>query len=149
VNKNTGGDAVLERIQLIFGKYRETILYIVFGVLTTLVNYLVYFPFFNLLCFSAAASNIIAWCAAVVFAFVTNKIFVFCSNIWHIKVVLAEAFRFFLCRVFSGLLETGLLFLTVDFLQWNGNSWKIVLSVVVVILNYFASKVFVFAKVSE
>ena len=140
---------MLNRIHLIYGKYRETILYIIFGTLTTMVNYLVYFSIYNLLCFSAAASNIFAWCAAVIFAFVTNKIFVFGSRLWRVRVVLTEAFRFILCRVFSGLLETGLLFLTVDFLQWNGNLWKIVLSIVVVILNYFASKVFVFANVLQ
>ena len=140
---------VFDRIQLIYGKYREAIMYLVFGGLTTLVNYLVYFPLYNFIGLSGAISNIISWIAAVVFAFITNKLFVFRKKCWRTNEVLSESARFFLCRCFTGLLETGLIFLMVDFLQRNGNLWKIVISVVVVFLNYFASKMYIFSKSTD
>ena len=135
-------------IRLLFTKYRETILYLVFGGLTTLVNFLIYFPLYNLLALSAAASNVVAWAVAVAFAFVTNKIFVFQSNNWDSKNLVSQIIRFVACRVGSGLLETVFLLLAVDAFSWNGNLWKIIISVVVVILNYIGSKFLVFTQKS-
>ena len=120
--------------------------YLFFGVLTTAVNYLVYLPLYNLLGISAAVSNIIAWVAAVAFAYVTNKPFVFKSHDWSMKTVLPELGKFVGCRAASGGLETVLILLTVDILGWNGNIWKLIISVLVVILNYVSSKLLVFRK---
>lgn len=118
--------------------------YLFFGVLTTVVNYIVYLPCYNLLSFSAAISNMIAWIAAVAFAYLTNKPFVFHSNDWSIKTVIPELTKFVGARIASGVLETGIIFLTVDLLCWNGNVMKLVTSVLVVIINYVASKLLVF-----
>lgn len=118
--------------------------YLFFGVLTTVVNYIVYLPCYNLLSFSAAISNMIAWIAAVAFAYLTNKPFVFHSNDWSIKTVIPELTKFVGARIASGVLETGIIFLTVDLLRWNGNVMKLVTSVLVVIINYVASKLLVF-----
>ena len=125
---------------------KDIILYLFFGVLTTIVNYLIYFPCLNFLKLPAAASNLIAWAAAVIFAFLTNKPFVFQSNDWSVNTVLPELVKFTGTRVASGLLETGILFLTVDLLLWNGNIWKIITSVLVMVLNYIGSKLLVFKK---
>ena len=125
---------------------KDIILYLIFGVLTTIVNYLIYFPCLNLLKLPAAASNLIAWAAAVVFAFLTNKPFVFQSNDWSVHTVFPELLKFTGTRVASGLLETGILFLTVDLLLWNGNIWKIITGILVVVLNYIGSKLLVFRK---
>ena len=76
----------------------------------------------------------------------TNKPFVFKSNDWSMKTVVSELTRFVGCRVGSGTLETVILFVTVDILQWNGILWKIVTSVLVVVLNYIGSKLLVFVK---
>ena len=122
------------------------ILYLVFGVLTTGVNYIVYLPCYNILGLSASVSNAIAWVVSVAFAFVTNKPFVFRSYDWSAKVVLPELAKFLGCRIGSGVLETAILFVTVDLLKWDGNLWKIVTSVLVVILNYVGSKLLVFRK---
>ena len=121
--------------------------YLIFGVLSTLVNYAVYLPLYNGAGFSATVSNMVAWAAAVAFAFVTNKPFVFQSRDWHIKVVLPELAKFVGCRIGTGLSETAILFVTVDILSWNGNVWKLVTSVLVVILNYVASKLLVFRTI--
>lgn len=135
-----------DKLKALFRKYYDLVTYLVFGVLTTAVNYLVYLPCFNLLHLSASVSNSIAWVAAVAFAFLTNKPLVFRSYDWSAKVVFPELVRFVGCRVGSGVLETLILLVTVDLLCWNGNVWKLVTSVLVVILNYVASKLLVFRK---
>ena len=127
-------------------KYREILVYLVFGVLTTVVNYAVYLPCYNLLQISAAVSNVIAWAVAVAFAFVTNKPFVFQSHDWSAKTVLPELIKFLGTRIGSGGVETLILLITVDILGLNGNLWKFVTSVMVVILNYLGSKLLVFRK---
>lgn len=137
---------MINKIRLLVTKYWDVITYLVFGVLTTVVNYLVYLPVYNLLGLSAAVSNAIAWVVAVAFAYLTNKPFVFKSHDWSAKTVIPELTKFVSCRVASGVMETVILFLTVDLLHWDGNIWKLVTSVIVVILNYFASKLLVFKK---
>ena len=127
-------------------KYKAIVIYLVLGLLTTVVNYAVYLPLYNLLGISAAVSNVVAWVFAVLFAFVTNKPFAFESHDWTMSTVLPEFTRFVGCRVGSGLLETGIIFLLVDCLLMNGNVIKLITSVLVVLLNYFASKFFVFKK---
>ena len=127
-------------------KYRDILTYLFFGVLTTAVNYLVYLPCYNFLGWSAGLSNIVAWIVAVAFAFITNKPFVFNSHDWSWNVVWPELTKFLGCRIGSGVLETGILFLTVDFLGWDGNVMKLITAVLVIILNYIGSKFLVFKK---
>ena len=136
----------MDKIRALLEKYWDILSYLFFGVLTTVVNYLVYLPCYNLLNLSAAVSNAIAWVVAVAFAYLTNKPFVFRSHDWSAKTVIPELTKFVTCRIGSGLLETGILFLCVDLLAWNGNVWKLITSVLVVILNYVASKLLVFKK---
>ena len=124
----------------------EALSYLIFGGLTTVVNYLVYLPCYNLLGLSAGVSNVIAWVVAVAFAFLTNKPFVFRSHDWSARVVWPQLTKFVGCRLGSGALETVILLITVDWFHWNGNVWKIVTSILVVIINYFASKLVVFRK---
>ena len=100
----------------------------------------------NFFRFSASVSNIVAWVFAVVFAYLTNKPFVFRSHDWSAKTVVPEFVRFVGCRVASGVLETGILLLFVDVLGQNGNVWKIVTSIIVVVVNYLGSKLLVFRK---
>jgi putative flippase GtrA len=117
-----------------------------FGVLTTLVNYAVYLPCYNLLGMSGTVSNVIAWVVAVAFAYLTNKPWVFKSHDWSSKVVIPELAKFVACRIGSGVLETGIIFVFVDCMEFDGNVFKIVTSVLVVILNYIGSKLLVFRK---
>ena len=127
-------------------KYWDIISYLLFGVLTTLANYFIYFPLYNWLQLSATLSNLIAWIFAVAFAYLTNKPFVFKSRDWSKETVIPELTKFVGCRLGSGALETAIIWLTVDMLQWNGNLMKIFISVLVVALNYVGSKWLVFAK---
>ena len=140
---------MIKKIRALVERYWDVLSYLFFGGLTTVVNYIVYLPCYNWLHLSASVSNVIAWVAAVAFAFVTNKPFVFQSHDWSASVVLPELTKFVGCRVGSGVLETAILFVTVDCLQWNGNVIKLIVSVLVVILNYFGSKLLVFRKEKE
>ena len=137
---------MIQTIKSLVHKYWDVLTYLIFGVLTTVVNYLVYLPVYNLMGLSAAVSNAIAWVVAVAFAYLTNKPFVFRSHDWSLKTVIPELTKFVSCRVVSGVAETLILLVTVDILHWNGNIWKLVTSVLVVVLNYFASKFLVFVK---
>ena len=135
-----------EKVRSLFRKYYDLLAYLVFGVLTTAVNYLIYLPCFNLLQLPAVVSNLIAWVGAVAFAYLTNKPFVFRSHDWSAKTVIPELTKFVSCRVASGAAESAILWITVDTLGWNGNLWKLVTSVLVVVLNYIGSKLVVFRK---
>lgn len=127
-------------------KYWDVLSYLFFGGLTTVVNYLVYLPCYDLLRWPATVSNMVAWVFAVAFAFLTNKPFVFKSHDWSMKTVLPELSKFLSCRVGSGVLETLFLLVTVDLIGWDGAWMKLITSVLVVILNYFGSKLLVFKK---
>lgn len=135
---------MIEKIRTLLEKCREFIYYMLFGVLTTVVNYAVYLPLFNWVGMSATVSNAIAWVASVACAFLTNKPFVFHSYDWSLGVVLPELAKFLGTRISSGLLETAILFVTVDLLSWGGNIMKLATSVLVIIINYIGSKLLVF-----
>lgn len=137
---------MIQKIRFLLEKYREIISYLFFGVLTTAVNFVVYLPAYNILGFSASVSNMIAWVVAVVFAYFVNKLFVFRSLDWSRQTVIPELTKFVAARVLSGVLETGILLVTVDIMGWNGNIWKFVTQVLVVISNYVFSKLIVFRK---
>lgn len=134
------------KLRKLVEKYWDIFSYLFFGVCTTIVNYIIYLPCYNLLGISATVSNMIAWVVAVAFAYLTNKPFVFKSNDWSRETVIPELTKFVGCRIGSGAAETLILLLAVDLLGWNGNIWKLVTQVMVVVLNYIGSKLLVFTK---
>ena len=136
----------MKKIRALIEKYYNIISYLFFGVLTTGVNYLLYLPCYNLWGFSGSVSNVIAWIFAVAFAYLTNKPFVFKSHDWSAGTVIPELTRFVGCRMGSGALETAIIWLTVDILAWNGNVMKLATSVIVIVVNYLASKLLVFRR---
>ena len=133
-----------QKIKFYLKKYRDVIAYLFFGVLTTVVNYIIFLPCLYWLHLSAALSNIFAWIGAVAFAYLTNKPFVFKSNDWSLKTVLPELAKFLSCRIGSGVLETLILLVTVDLLGWNGLFFKLFTQILVIVLNYIGSKLLVF-----
>ncbi len=130
----------MAKIKELLVKYREIIVYLVFGVLTTLVDFVFYEGSHSLLHISAMVSNVIAWVAAVAFAFLTNKPIVFKSNDWSWKVVGPELWKFIGCRVGTLILSTVFIAVTVDWLGFHSLLMKAIISVAVVILNYIGSK---------
>lgn len=135
----------MKRMIELFQKYREILMYLIFGVLTTAVNWLFFYPLHNAAGFMAVTSKTIAWAVAVLFAFFTNKPFVFESHDWSSRIVIPEFIKFVGGRIGSGLFEILVMFVTVDLLSFNGNIMNIVVSVFVVIMNYVISK-FIFKK---
>ena len=144
--RSFGGNIMFSKIRALLERYWDIVTYLFFGVLTTIVNYIVYLPCYNILGLSASVSNLVAWVVAVTFAYLTNKPFVFKSNDWSARTVIPELGKFVGCRIGSGVAETIVLFLAVDLMGWNGNIWKLVTQVMVTVMNYVASKLVVFRK---
>ncbi len=128
-----------------FNKYREVLLYLFFGALTVLVNMLTFF-ILRSVSVGVYVSNIIAWVMAVLFAFITNKLFVFESRGKGKKETTKEMILFFGYRIVSLGFDMGSLYLLLDVLNSGEVLAKIVSNILVIILNYVFSKLFVFKK---
>ncbi len=147
----------------LFKKYKEVILYLIFGVLTTLVSWGSYAIFVNICGFSVLVSNAISWVCGVVFAFITNKIWVFESKSWKPTLIVKEAVGFVSSRALTGVLEifgvpllssTGfdnIFFSIVEKIGFkmrifytDGIYSKFAFAFIVIILNYVFSKLIVF-----
>ena len=136
-----------------FQKNREMLMYLFFGVMTTAVSF-VTAGIAKYLCENAglgksAVSNIstvVSWICAVTFAYVTNRIWVFDSKVKGKKGILTEMVSFYGGRVFTLLVEMGMMWLGYSVMGINYWVTKIVANIVVLILNYVISKLFVFKK---
>ena len=136
----------MKKLKELYWKYHDLISYIFFGGLTTVVNYMVFIPCDRLLHWPAWLSTTLAWAVAVLFAYVTNKPFVYQSHDWSMKAVVPEFGKFVLSRLGSGALNVVLMWLTVDLIHWNSLLMMVLVSVLVVIINYFTGKIMVFNK---
>lgn len=133
---------------------KETLLYLIFGVLTTAVNYLVFYLCYDLGGIASAIANTIAFIAAVIFAYLVNKIFVFESKSWALAALVPEMLQFLGARVFSFAVEEAGLLISDNLLKLGrytlftyGNftidgvlATKLFLAVFVVIINYVFCK---------
>ncbi len=132
----------------IYKKHKEVFNYLIAGGLTTLVNLVVYYglvltvlnPEDPVLLQTAI---VIAWIAAVTFAYVVNRKFVFESRNAHVA---KEAFSFFLARLGTLFLEMGFMYLTVTVLSINDKIAKVMVQILIIVANYILSKLFVFRK---
>lgn len=136
----------------LFYKYRELISYLFFGAATTAVNWVVYTVMIKLVTDSLTLSNAVAWGLAVLFAFVTNKLFVFQSSSLKAKTIIRELISFFLARCLTGAMEIFLPTLlynagfTVTAFEIDGGGAKALVSIGVIVLNYVFGKLLVFRK---
>ena len=137
----------MELLQTLFEKFvnYETISYLVVGVLTTIISIAVFTGCYRKLKMSTVVSNIISWVIAVALAYVANKIFVFQSPSWEMAVVIKEIIGFVSARLLTLGFDIAFIYITVDKLHWNDILCKIGSNVVVMIVNYVASKLFIFA----
>ena len=138
----------MEIIQTLFSKFvnYETISYLVAGVATTILSIAVFAVCHRKCKMGTILSNIISWIAAVSFAFVVNKIFVFRSPSWELALVFKEAAGFVSARLRTQGFDVVFVYITVDKLHWNDLIAKTASNVVVMIVNYIASKLFIFAS---
>lgn len=155
----------MKKIKELFIKYKEIITYIIFGVLTTVVSWGSYTVFVEMLSMKVFVGNLLSWVCAIVFAYITNKLWVFESKSWKPNVIGKEIVTFVASRGVTGVIEilcvpllakTGFdnifygilekINISVGILFTDGIYSKIFLSVIVVILNYFFSKFVIFSK---
>lgn len=132
-------------------KYSEVIRYLIIGVLTTIISLIIYyfcvFTFLNpSVAIELQIANIISWIISVLFAFFTNRSYVFKSKNENI---LKEGISFFNSRVTTLLIDMLIMFLFVTVFKFNDKIVKLIDQVIVIILNYIFSKLFVFKKVNK
>ena len=144
---------MIQKAKTLFCRYREPLLYLIFGGLTTLVDWAISFLLYHT--WSGAidetgalihGANLIAWAAAVLFAYVTNRIWVFQSKRRGLLPILCELGAFAGGRVMTLLLQEAFFLVFFDILAWNEYAVKLIAAVLVVIGNYFISKLLVFRK---
>lgn len=124
---------------------KETISYLIFGILTTIVNFISY-ELCKLIGIGYEISTIIAWALAVVFAYITNKLFVFESKSFNKTLIFKELSTFVLSRLFSGICDFAFMLIAVGMYGMNDSIAKLLTNVFVVIINYILSKLFVFKE---
>ena len=135
----------------LFKKYKEVIMYLVFGVLTTIVSLLIYYlltlTFLNPnVSWQLQIANILSWIGSVTFAYITNRIYVFNSKE---KNKLKEGLMFFAARLTTLLLDMLIMYVGVTSLGFNDKIIKIISQILVIIINYVLSKVIVFRKTKK
>ena len=135
----------LETIIGLYLEYKEIINYLVFGVLAMIVNFASYFLFAKVIGIEEVTSSGLSWFCSVLFAYITNKLFVFESKTNTAKEFIKEMVSFFLARVLSGILcDVGTFALMVKVLKINDVISKIVTQAMVVVVNYVLSKWVIF-----
>ncbi len=123
---------MIQKVKTLLMKYREQVAYLIVGAATTAINYVIYALLIKLLHLHYIPSNIIAWVSAVTFAYFANGRWVYRSTSEGVL----EAGAFFVSRLFSLGLETLILFLMVDMGHMNELISKIIVTVLVIIVNY-------------
>ena len=127
-------------------KYKSLISYAFFGVCTTVINLVAYYLCSHILSLTTVVSTVIAWIVAAIFAYVTNKLWVFECKSWEKQVLIKEIPSFFACRILTGVLDIAIMAIVVDVLHFNDMLMKIISNVFVIILNYIASKFLIFKR---
>lgn len=122
------------------------IMYLIFGVLTTILNFIVFLFCSQVLKIDVLIANIIAWVAGVIFAFITNKFFVFESKTKDLKVFIKELNSFVASRLLTLGMEEIIIFIFITQLNFNSTIIKIIAQFLVIVFNYIFSKIFVFKK---
>ncbi len=137
---------MITKAQAIYTKYRELIMYSIFGVLTTVVDFGSYLIMTRLLNLDEHFSNIFSQILAILFAFYTNKFFVFNDKNTDIKSYFAQFAKFVSLRLVTLALNSVIFSLVFELLNLNDILTKVLVAVIVVILNYIFSKLIVFKK---
>ena len=130
----------------LLSKYRELIVYVIVGVLTTIVSLLSYYLFAYTLEIQYLISNFLSWVCAVVFAYITNKVWVFQNYDFALSNIVKEIVAFIGARIATLGIDMLIMFVMVDMLSLQDLVAKITVQVIVTILNYILSKFLVFKK---
>ena len=134
----------MARIKELFIRYKEVILYLFFGVMTTVVNFLTYAFLTRMLHVNDYAAIFVSWFIAVLFAYLTNRKLVFGSTVAERKALIKELLSFYAARIMTLILEYIIMFIGVEILKFNDLYVKLFAQVMVIIGNYLLSKLLVF-----
>ena len=129
-----------------YRKYEEGINYLIFGFLAFVLNYALYILFAGILDINHLVSTALSWVLTVIFAYWTNRKFVFKSKNKGLKSIRGEFISFIGARVATGLMEIVLMFFMVDLADLNEYISKLVCQVLVIVANYFLSKLWIFKE---
>lgn len=130
-------------------QYREMIMYIIMGIFTTAVNISSFYILVEILDTDYKTATVIAWILSVLFAYITNKIYVFQQKTSDMRSLMRELTTFFSVRLLSLGIDLGMMILLVSQFHTNETLAKILDNVVIVAVNYIASKWLVFKKTTE
>lgn len=136
----------MEKIKKLLIRYQDILLYGIFGVLTTAVNIVSYWLFAHPLGMDTMVSTVLAWILSVCFAYLTNRKWVFHSTASTAKEYIKEIISFFSCRIATGVLDWVCMFVFVTLLAFNDMLIKVLSNILVIILNYVASKLIIFKQ---
>ena len=134
----------MKTLQILMTKYKDIIPYVFFGVCTTAVNVIAYWCTSHLLGQKLIVSTIFAWIIAVLFAYITNRKWVFHSRANSITGITKEILSFFSCRLVTGFIDIICMYLFVDIFGFNDVVVKFGANILVILLNYIASKFIIF-----
>ncbi|MGX7041962.1 GtrA family protein [Leuconostoc holzapfelii] len=136
----------MKTVRHLFNKYQDVLLYIIFGGLTTVVNVIIFSVCYNLLHTGHNIAYAMAWFWAVLFAYVTNRTWVFHSTQVKKTAIFKEIWQFYTARIMTGLIGYAILIFGVELLRQDANIWNIIQNVFVIIANYILSKLIIFKK---
>ena len=140
---------MIEKIKGLLTSYRSVVMYLIFGVLTTVVNIISFWVFAHPVGLGTVPSNIIAWIISCTFAYLTNRKWVFESTVKDSKGIVREVISFFACRLATLGAETLFMWIFIDILGFNDLIIKVIANFMVIVLNYVASKLIIFTKKKE
>lgn len=135
---------MIKLIKRLLIKYKELIRYGVCGLITTAINVIAFHVCYEICGIQLLISNTIAWILAFLFAFISNKLWVFESQEWTGKKAVTEMVGFLVARLATLVLDTFLMWLMVDMMTMNGTLSKVISNVITIVINYLASKFIIF-----
>jgi putative flippase GtrA len=146
MHRSDESDAPMNRLIELFRKYQDVISYLFFGGCSTAVNVLSYGFFSHVVRMGTVVSSSASWIVTVLFVYVTNRKWVFHSEAEGAGEIFREFVYFMVCRLATGVLDVAIMWFSVDVLGLNDLVMKLVSNVIVIVLNFVASKLIIFKR---
>ncbi|MEE0002666.1 GtrA family protein [Weissella confusa] len=148
MNKKKVDVFMVEMVMDLLVKFRSQILYLFFGVLTTVINIVVY-ALLRMTDMPVQVSYWLAWFITVLAAYLTNRKWVFNSQASTPREYFDEIVKFYVARLATGLIGSGIMIIGVNWLHQNDMLWNIIQNVFVIVTNYVLSKLVIFRAKKE
>lgn len=136
----------MQKVKLYVNQYQSQLLYLIFGGLTTVINVSSFAIMYDMWLVNLSLATAIAWVLSVLFAYLTNRVWVFGSKARGFKAIFLETCSFFFFRGLTFILDLGIMQVGVGLLHGNAIGWKIIDNIIIVLINYVLSKVLIFRE---